>query len=151
MKAINKFFRLESMMGETKKQLLHSSELPLRLHHFRFDLIEQSERPGSCCLWTFNLFSYPWLYRISHAEATEIKCFQINRYDNKTSNFEASENVWKNKILTSLWYSKLWFSKMTTAGFTYTNVYPIKLFQYFRHLLIPELRKILLASKEIPA
>ena len=59
MKAINKFFRLESMMGETKKQLLHSSELPLRLHHFRFDLIEQSERPGSCCLWTFNLFSYP--------------------------------------------------------------------------------------------
>ena len=54
MKAINKFFRLESMMGETKKQLLHSSELPLRLHHFRFDLIEQSERPGRYYLWTFN-------------------------------------------------------------------------------------------------
>ncbi|SQB15736.1 Uncharacterised protein [Enterocloster clostridioformis] len=59
MKAINKFFRLESMMGETKKQLLHSSELPLRLHHFRFDLIEQSERPGRYYLWTFNLLLLP--------------------------------------------------------------------------------------------
>lgn len=66
--------------------------------------------------------SYPWLYRISCAEATEIKCFQINRYDNKTSNFEALENVWKNKILTSLW-----FSKMPTTGFTHKNVYLIKL------------------------
>ena len=72
--------------------------------------------------------TYLWLYRIFCAEATEIKYFQINRYDNKTSSFEALENVWKNKILTSLWYSKLWFSKMPTTGFTHTNIYFIKLF-----------------------
>ena len=95
--------------------------------------------------------SYPWLYRISYAEATEIKCFQINRYHNKTSNLEALEKVWKNKILTSLRYLKLWFSKMTTTGLTHTDIYPIKLFQYFRHLLITKLWEILLASKEIPA
>ncbi|WP_347282571.1 hypothetical protein, partial [Faecalibaculum rodentium] len=43
----------------TKKQFWHSSELPLRLHHFRFDLIEQSKRPGSHYLWTFNLLFLP--------------------------------------------------------------------------------------------
>ena len=54
--------------------------------------------------------------------------FQINRYNNKTSNFEASKKYERIRLLTSLRYPKLWFSKMTTAGFTHTDIYPIELF-----------------------
>lgn len=43
-------------MGQTKKQPWFCDKLPFRLRHLRFNLIEQSERPFSWYLWTFNLF-----------------------------------------------------------------------------------------------
>ena len=42
-------------MGQTKKQPWFCDKLPFRLRHLRFNLIEQSERPFSWYLWTFNL------------------------------------------------------------------------------------------------
>ena len=43
-------------MGQTKKQPWFCDKLPFHLRHLRFNLIEQSERPFSWYLWTFNLF-----------------------------------------------------------------------------------------------
>ena len=125
---LSKFFRLESMMGKRKS----SFDIPVNCPfvYTIFDLTSLNKVSVRVVItYGLSIFcTYLWLYRIFCAEATEIKCFQINRYDNKSSSFEALENVWKNKLLTSLWFSKLWFSKMPATGFTHTNVYLIKLF-----------------------
>ena len=46
--------RIDDGVNEKAVYKLYS-KLPLRLHHFRFDLIEQSKRPGNQSLWIFNL------------------------------------------------------------------------------------------------
>ena len=54
-------------------------------------------------------------------------------------------------FLTTLQRPFLWFAKVSTTSFACADLDAIKMFQYFRHLKITELRKIFPAAEQIPA
>lgn len=108
------------------------------LYFANFPINEQSERPGSRNLWTFNSLFLSMIIYDSRYESYNIYKKQANGHDDKTSETEAFESI-RCCSLAAQWHSHLWLSEMPTTCFTHTNFDAIKMFQYFRHFHVTKL------------